>query len=661
MKGIQTVGSQMYFKGDHRSSSVLCFATPHLGMAIAFACPDKLLLRAGDRELRLGMSRQLHINNRVYNGGKGDKDSITFTHNGLYYNRADILLEPFISQGEAAPARGRLEVSCVGDIINIASLFNMKLDTDVAVAVMRLNGGEPKQDGDAAYYELGEQRIYVYPMHGGFIEVSGDELIVKQPIMNVSGDDCSVGLRFTAAPTLLITSPPLAVCLEARRGERALRSELDRAHSVYTVNDENGEGDVKLYLENPFDEPICMPVLYTRRSDRPVGAVLKSGMAQTGVPVQISCERIRRQSGSVSYYDFIFAPVIEPGVRVEYDLCFINNSACHLWTHGQEAQLMRSELVLGKGCCVVDPSRSLRGAMLPYLKGEEHAEAREADLLRLKKDQSRTELSRIRLAQLYCGDHEVSALYQGCTPDRGLSTQIRTSMLRTTDYTRVFVNITLSASTDQEFDEISLLTLEGNNYYMGDETSVSYIYPIPGDGLRLVKSLEQDGFVGFDSIGAVLRSASGERVVAKLYSCEQGRSLSRVRVCLERKQICAGEMLEFELVLCLLPSDDSHGMTDGQLMRREAAANKVTTVAVVGDGSREITVKDDVAEVIQRGGLGGAAVRLKGIKTLKGRSVVLDNGYKLPLQVLLDKDMTYSLLAYFEAPEKLGERRYLLK
>jgi len=40
---------------------------------------------------------------------------------------------------------------------------------------------------------------------------------------------------------------------------------------------------------------------------------------------------------------------------------------------------------------------------------------------------------------------------------------------------------------------------------------------------------------------------------------------------------------------------------------------------------------------------------------------VLDNGYKLPLQVLLDKDMTYSLLAYFEAPEKLGERRYLLK
>lgn len=650
----------MYFKGDVRTSSVLCFATPHLGMALSFAQPDKLLLKVGSERLELDLSRQLHINNRVYYGGMGDKDNITFVHNGIYYNRADIQCTPFTSQGESAPAESRLEVSCVGDVINVASLFNMKLDSDVAVAVIRLKGGEPVAEGDAVYYQKGAERIYVYPMHGGFIELNGDELIVKQPIMNVSGDDCSVGLRFTAASGLLITSPPLAVCVEARRGDKTLRTELDRAHSVYTVNDENGGGDVKLYLENPFDEPVCMPILYTRRSASPIGAVLKSGMMQTGIPVQISCERIFRQNGSVSYYDFIFAPIIEPGARVEYDLCFIQNTACHLWTHGSEAQLSRCELTMNGAAAVVDLTRSLKGGSLPCLMGEGQSRPISADLLRLYKDEGRVELSRVRLAELYCGEYEVCAAHQACTLDRRLNISLRTSMIKTSDYTRLFIKIMLDVNADIDFDEVTLLSFDGVNFYTGDETSVSYIYPVPGEGLRFTKELSTDGFVGFDSVGAVLRAASA-KTVAKLYACEQGESFARVKICLDKKQLYMGEHLEFELVLCLLPKSQKEGITDGQLMRRESAANKVTTVAIVGDGNQETAVKDDTAEVIQRGGLGGAVVRFSKVKSPNGRTVVLDNGYKLPVQTMLDRDHTYKIIAYFEKPEKLGERRYLLR
>ena len=100
----ETARSEMYFKDDIRRSSVLCIASRYLGMAICFAELDSIILASGQSSLKLTLTRQLHINNRVYYGCGAEKDSITFLQKGPYYNRADVTCQPFVSNGEEAPA-----------------------------------------------------------------------------------------------------------------------------------------------------------------------------------------------------------------------------------------------------------------------------------------------------------------------------------------------------------------------------------------------------------------------------------------------------------------------------------------------------------------------------------------------------------------------------
>ena len=121
--------------------------------------------------------------------------------------------------------------------------------------------------------------------------------------------------------------------------------------------------------------------------------------------------------------------------------------------------------------------------------------------------------------------------------------------------------------------------------------------------------------------------------------------------------------------MCLLPDAQSEkrekigagSMTDGQLMRREAAANNINTVAIVGEGTRAIKAKGNYAEAMQSGGLGLCAVRFCSLDDISTIGVVSDSGHRLPVQAELDKRGGYNLLALFENSEKITERMYYLK
>ncbi len=672
---METVRSEMYFRGDKRTSSVLCIASRHLGLAVSAAGLDSLLLQAGTCSVKLAMVRELHINNRVYVGGGGYKDSITFLQKGQYYNRADVECCDFLAADEPANAKSRFEISCVGDIIQVASNFVMKQAASVGVAVIRLKGGNPIDDGKNVYYATELGRIYVSGASGGIIEVNGDELIVKQPIMSASdGDDCAVALRFCAAESLLFTSPPLAIYIEGRRNGTPVRAEFDKKRSVYCLSDEQGDGPLELYIENPYDSPICMPFMVTRKSDKNIGALLLKDGEQTGIPVQACCERIHRGGEWVAYYDFTVSPVIPARTRVAFSLKYLQDiSVCHLWTHKNEPQLSRVELCNNGGGCVLDLARSLRYDSAIEVVSFADKLRRSFDLLKIYKDQSRLDLCRLRMTDAFCGPLETYVTHQAYTPDRALRMEIRVGLINSNDYTRINVSVGIDVLCDVSCDNVRLISFEGNGFYVGDGTSVSYICPNEGEGLCYAMRLEQDEFVGFESMGVTLRKAVGRGVDMRLFACEDGQSYARAELCLSNADFYKDEKLKFDFTVALLPEAGDYSgfdkeleknldlLTGGQIMRREAAANKVETVAIIGQGSQSIQVVSDTAEAMQSGGLGGAVVRFTGISDIKGKKVTLQDGTELPIQAELDKKGTYSILALIDKPEKQNERRYYLK
>lgn len=673
---METARSELYFRGDKRTSSVLCLASRYLGMAVSAVGLDSLILQAGGSTVKLAMTRELHINNRVYRGGGGEKESITFLQKGQYFNRADVECHPFTDMGEIAPVQSRFEICCVGDILQVASNFVMKQETSVGVAVIRLKGGNPVDDGKNVYYLTDEGKIYVSGASGGIIEVCEDQLIVKQPIMSASdGDDCSVALRFCATQSMLFTSPPLAIYVEARRNDKPIRAEFDRKRSVYCINDEQGSGPLELYLENPYDAPICMPFMVTRRSDKPLGAVLKQNGEQTGLAVQACCERIHRGSGWTAFCDFTVAPVIPARTRVAFSMEFLENtSACHLWTHNDEAQLSRVELYNNGGGCVLDLMRSLRGVSVPTAVSFADKDCRKFDIIKIFKDQARLDLCRVRLTDLFCGELESYATHQAYTPERGLKMDVRVGVIKSDDYTRINVKLDIDVLADVKYEHIQLISLEGKGFYVGDGISISCICPNEGEGLSYAMRLEQDEFVGFDNIGVILRKAEGRSVDMRLFSCENGESYARAELCLSGvNNFYKDEKLCFEFTVVLIPDAESYIGSDnelakslnvrtgGQIMRREAAANRVETVAITGQGSGEIFVEDDTAQAMQSGGLGVSWVRFAGLSDIKGKRVTLQDGTELPIQAELDKKGGYKLLALIEHPEKKGERKVFLK
>lgn len=672
-----TLRSEMYFKTDIRTSAQLCLATPGLGLSVSMTGLSGIVLQA-ETQLNLELERELHINSQVFSGRGGIRDSITFLQRGQYYNCADVECLPFEAEEEKAPASSRFEVSCAGDIIQISSSFVFRQNTPVAVAVMRLRGGCPVCEDQDVFLSAGGERIYVGTAQGGLLEVNGDELIVKQPVMSAAdGESCSVVMRFCREKSRLFCSPPLGMCVEARSAGNTVQSELDRVHGIYLLDDGYGKDEsVDIILENPFDEPVCMPFMLSRKSSSPLGAVLLQDGEQTGVPVQICCERIMRGGTGVSYYDFTVAPLLGPGQRICLTLELTGlTGACHLWTHGSEAQCGRVELCASGGCCVLDPARSCLGDSVPWMISFADRCKRKysADILNISDASGRLEMHRIRLTDLFCGPLEAGAVHEAYTPDRALRITLRQSMLISRDYTRLNVSVEAEALASARYERFELVRIKGDGLYFGDDVSVSYAEPARGNGLRCVRELGENEFTGFDGIGVCIRRLCGGRVLAEVFAREGGgeRWLEAV-LRLAEADFSAGDIFECDFTLALVPDAENYCGRDreladslelikcAQLMRREAAVNRVENIAVQGSGTSEIRVAESgVAEVIQSGGIGVVPVRFCGISRPEGCKV-LSGGEELPLQLEMDRRGEYHILAACIAPDNNSERRYKL-
>ena len=93
----------------------------------------------------------------------------------------------------------------------------------------------------------------------------------------------------------------------------------------------------------------------------------------------------------------------------------------------------------------------------------------------------------------------------------------------------------------------------------------------------------------------------------------------------------------------------------GQLMRREAAANRVENIPTVGSGEKTVAVSGGNAEVIQSGGVGMIPIRFTDIETAENISAV--SGLKeLPVQVERNGEK-YSVLAVCTAADGRNQRR----
>lgn len=665
--------SEMYFKNDFRVSSELCLATPRLGMSLSMAGLDRVFLLAS-RPLNLVMTKELHLGGRVYNGGGGLRESITFVQHGIYYNKADVVCNAFLCGEDRAPAETRFEVSCVGDIITAGFSCRLRQSDLPGVAVLRLRGAKPQTDGERFFYE-GQPRIYISGAEGAMLEISDDELIIKQPVLSEGG---SVGVRFCVGENRLFFSPPLACCVEAASRNHALTAEYDRRNSMYIFDDQNGKEDsVELLLENPFEEPVCMPVMLCRRATGGQGAVLLQNGQQTGIPVQISCERVER-TGGLGYFDYVIAPVLAPGQKLCLTLELTKLScACHVWDHSCSNQLERYELTASGGSCTVDLARSrYLGAIYNMVSFADIEHTRfAADLLNLQDESGRMELRRCRLTEIMCGPLEATVQQEAYSADRKLCFTVRQSMLISRDYTRVQLSFQIRAMTNCTYSSLSLLSFSGKGFYFGNDVTLSFAAGVGGEGLRIERPLLPGEYVGFDGIGAVLRTLQGcETLTAQVYAFERnGESGQEVRICLpENYTFNQDKQITACFVLCILPTADAYCGKDvqledslsmrsfGQLMRREVAAGTVGTAVLVGNGEETVTVQADTAHIIQTGGIGIVPIRLDGILNPAGRLVF--HGDELPSQLyydhVRDSYRQTSACLVSEGAGSKGEREY---
>lgn len=667
-----TLRSEMYFKTDHRSSSQLCLATPSLGLSISMYSPDRPVL-CGEGPMQLELVRELHINNRVYTAQGCVPGSITFLQRGEYYNRADAAIGAFVSQGDEAPVSARFETACIGDSIVLSTVFMMKKEASVAVAVMRLRGGAPVQNGDNAVLTAGGERIFVSTTGGGILEVNGEELIVKQPVMSAAdGESYSTSLRFSRAGNRAFFEPALAMCVQGRVAGRLIQSELDRVHGVYILDDTEGEeNEIEITVENPFDEPACMPFMFSRKSKIPLGAVLEQEGRQTGIPVQICCERIVRSGGGTGFYDYTAAPVLEAGEKLRFTLRLTKQTcACHLWTHGREAQLGRAELSAAGGSCILDPSRSVMAGLMPSMRSfaDEKPRSFSADMLEIIKDAARLELCRIRLTEMFCGQLEARCVHEAYSPGKTVRFTLEHSMLIQRDYTRIAARVRWEALEDDDFEELRIFAFCGQGLYFGDDVSLGCARVLPGEGYRFSRDIGADEFIGFEGMGVCVRRVEGRKLEACVYSRErEGEDYCRVVLRTEAAEIKKGENAEYEFCISLLPEADGYAGKDaelrrslemrscGQLMRREAAANRVENIPTVGSGEKTVAVSGGNAEVIQSGGVGMIPIRFTDIETAENISAV--SGLKeLPVQVERIGEK-YSVLAVCTAADGRNQRR----
>lgn len=705
----------MFWMDGFRGGSELGFLTPsygavfdaascsvtHLG-AIAAADDTPLLTPRRLRALpELSVEWNIHVDSRVYEfAGGTDADSAAMLQAGQYINRMDVSGCRFESMhGEAFSAPVRVEVTAHRGFISLCLIVEPETDLRFCILTARVRVQSPVQScgaggGCGIVRYSGGEGLYVLSADGVDPEQQEDGFLFRLPCPAVeAGGQARIGVKLfpsigDGVPDKMFSAPPLAYCMQARilkPYQEYLPVSYDRTRQWYQVTmpgkiAEGFEETVCLETENPYNEPILLPVMISKAVPLLGSAqLLDADGVPLGIAVQQSAERTFRGGRTVDYQDLCFELPLGPSenakvyVKIYYAALSEGASAVrmvHFWDHRARYAQSRYELSAGNASALaqIDTERGQRGRSISQL----YPLACESGGELLTRGVSspfgtccaaelwdsigqRIELSALSARVLSEGPY-YTEMTQGCvTSDGNIGLRMRFSSYAANDCMRLFVRIRAEVLRPCCYGRFVLFALEtaGNALLrIGQHDACYEPISVRAGGARYIRKPEPLlGHLPFISVqsgvthGVIVRDyhariagQNDQQPYFAVFGTENGECGARYEVVLPPSQaLSIGDFADLDLELLLLPqaeqyygsnaqfADALRRMDGARLVQRETQGNDLTVYTACGQTVRNypIAVKasQEKAEFTVHGGIGLMPISICGVASPQGHAL----------------------------------------